>query len=77
MGVYDTTIPKPQGPAAKPANKGIKDSVDNIDSILNKMNADHPGDIIADILHWCDKYNEDWDNLVYIGTQYYLEENNG
>ena len=74
MGVYDTTT---SGPAAKPTNKGISESVDNIDSILSKMNADHPGDIIADILHWCDKYNEDWDNLVYIGTQYYLEENNG
>ena len=71
MGVYDTNT---TGPAAKPATKGIKESVDNIDSILSKMNADHPGDIIADILHWCDKYNEDWDNLVYIGTQYYLEE---
>ena len=48
--------------------------MENIDQILVNMGADHPGDIIADILHWCDKYNEDWDNLVYIGTQYYLEE---
>ena len=74
MGVYDTNT---AGPAAKPATKGISESVANIDSILTKMNADHPGDIIADILHWCDANSEDWDNLVYIGTQYYLEENSG
>ena len=74
MSVYDT---KTVDPAAKSATKGLKDSVANIDRILIQMNADHPGDIIADILHWCDRYGEDWDNLVYIGTQYYLEENNG
>ena len=74
MGVYDTNT---ADPAVQPPNKGIKESVANIDSILTKMNADHPGDIIADILHWCDANSEDWDNLVYIGTQYYLEENNG
>ena len=75
MGVYDTTIPKPQDPAvAEPKPTGPQQSVANIDQILVDMGADHPGDIIADILHWCDKYNEVWDNLVYIGTQYYLEE---
>ena len=75
MGVYDTTIPKPQDPAvAEPKPTGPQQSVANIDQILVDMGADHPWDIIADILHWCDKYNEDWDNLVYIGTQYYLEE---
>ena len=71
MGVYDTNT---VDPAAKPATKGIKESVDNIDSILNKMNADHPGDIIADILQWCDKNSEDFENLLYIGKNYYLEE---
>ena len=71
MGVYDTNT---VDPAAKPATKGIKESVDNIDSILNKMNADHPGDIIADILHWCDANSEDFENLLYIGKNYYLEE---
>ena len=71
MGVYDTNT---TGPAAKPATKGIKESVDNIDSILNKMNADHPGDIIADIIHWCDANSEDFENLLYIGKNYYLEE---
>ena len=71
MGVYDTNT---VDPAAKTATKGIKESVDNIDSILNKMNADHPGDIIADILHWCDKNSEDFENLLYIGKNYYLEE---
>ena len=74
MSVYDT---KAVDPAVKPSDIGTKDSVANIDRILNQMNADHPGDIIADILHWCERYGEDWDNLVYIGTQYYLEENNG
>ena len=71
MGVYDTTT---ADPAVQPVSKGIKESVDNIDSILNKMNADHPGDIIADILHWCDKNSEDFENLLYIGKNYYLEE---
>ena len=71
MGVYDTNT---TGPAAKPATKGIKESVDNIDSILSKMNADHPGDIIADIIHWCDANSEDFENLLYIGKNYYLEE---
>lgn len=71
MGVYDTNT---VDPAAKPATKGIKESVDNIDSILNKMNADHPGDIIADIIHWCDANSEDFENLLYIGKNYYLEE---
>lgn len=76
MSVYDT---KPLDPAVQPSNQGIKwnDGVANINRILVQMNADHPGDIIADILHWCDRYGEDWDNLVHIGTQYYLEENNG
>jgi len=74
MGVYDTNT---ADPAVQPTKAGVKDSVANIDRILIHMNADHPGDIIADILHWCDRYGEDWDNLVYIGTQYYLEENNG
>ena len=71
MGVYDTNT---VDPAAKPATKGIKESVDNIDSILNKMNADHPGDIIADILHWCEANSEDFENLLYIGKNYYFEE---
>ena len=71
MSVYDT---KAVDPAVKPSDRGTKDSVANIDRILSQMNADHPGDIIADILHWCERYGEDWDNLVCIGTQYYLEE---
>ena len=71
MGVYDTTT---ADPAVQSPSKGIKESVDNIDSILNKMNADHQGDIIADILHWCDKNSEDFENLLYVGKNYYLEE---
>lgn len=71
MGVYDTNT---VDPAANVPTKGIKESVDNIDSILNKMNADHPGDIIADIIHWCDANSEDFENLLYIGKNYYLEE---
>ena len=71
MGVYDTNT---VDPAAKPPTKGIKQSVDNIDTILNKMNADHPGDIIADIIHWCDPNSDDFENLLYIGKNYYLEE---
>lgn len=71
MGVYDTTT---VDPAVSATSKGIKESVDNIDSILNKMNADHPGDIIADIIHWCDANSEDFENLLYIGKNYYLEE---
>ena len=71
MGVYDTNT---VDPAVSVPSKGIKESVDNIDSILNKMNADHPGDIIADIIHWCDANSEDFENLLYIGKNYYLEE---
>jgi len=52
----------------------MKLSVDNIDKILTEMNADHPGDIIADIMHWCDAYNEDFDDLLRRGTDYYLDE---
>ena len=52
----------------------MKLSVDNINKILTDMAADHPGDIIADILHWCDAYNEDFDDLVRRGKDYYLDE---
>ena len=53
---------------------GDPDSVRNIDSILTSMNADHPGDIIADILHWCDAKNEDFNDLIRRGTDYYRDE---
>lgn len=53
---------------------GDSDSVRNIDSILTSMNADHPGDIIADILHWCDAKNEDFNDLIRRGTNYYRDE---
>jgi len=53
---------------------GDSDSVRNIDSILTSMNADHPGDIIADILHWCDAKNEDFNDLIRRGTDYYRDE---
>ena len=61
-------------PAVSQTKQGIQASVKNINSILNKMNADHPGDIIADILHWCETNSEDFENLLYIGKNYYLEE---
>jgi hypothetical protein len=54
--------------------QSTQDSVDNINKILTEMNADHPGDIIADILHWCDKHNQDFDDLVLTGKDYYEEE---
>ena len=52
----------------------MKSSVDNINQILINMNADHPGDIIADILHWCEAYNEDFVDLVRRGKDYYDDE---
>ena len=52
----------------------MKSSVDNINQILINMNADHPGDIIADILHWCEAYNEDFEDLVRRGKDYYDDE---
>ena len=64
-------------PAASQAKQGIQKSVANINTILNKMNADHPGDIIADIMHWCDRYNEDFNNLLENGQDYYAEEIRG
>ena len=48
-----------------------------IDKWLKEAGADHPGDIIADIMHWCDAYNEDFDNLVQNGEDYYAEEIRG
>jgi len=54
-----------------------EESVENIDEILVKMSADHPGDIIADILHWCDKYGEDFEDLLERGRDYHKEESNG
>ncbi len=61
-------------PAVSQVKQGINQSVANINTILNDMNADHPGDIIADILHWCETNSEDFENLLYIGKNYYLEE---
>ena len=52
----------------------MNDSVKNIDAILVKMAADHPGDIIADILHWCDHYKEDFNDLVRQGQNYHSDE---
>ena len=52
----------------------MKLSVENIDKILTEMKADHPGDIIADIMHWCDARNEDFDDILRRGTDYYLDE---
>ena len=64
-------------PAVSQTEQGINQSVANINSILNEMNADHPGDIIADIMHWCDRYNEDFNNLLENGQGYYAEEIRG
>ena len=52
----------------------MNDSTKNINEILVKMNADHPGDIIADILHWCKHYDEDFNDLLRRGTNYYHDE---
>ena len=71
MGVYDTTT---IDPAISQVKQGINQSVANINTILNEMNADHPGDIIADIMHWCDAHNEDFNNLVETGKDYYFDE---
>ena len=54
--------------------QGVEDSVKNIDSILVDMNAEHPGDIIADILHWCEAKGEDFADLVRRGNDFYLDE---
>ena len=54
--------------------QSTQDSVDNIDKILTEMNADHPGDIIADILHWCEKYNEDFEDILNRGRDYFSDE---
>lgn len=61
-------------PAASQAKQSVQNSVENINRILTEMNADHPGDIIADIMHWCDRYNEDFDNLLENGERYYADE---
>ena len=56
--------------------EAIRESINNIDSILVEMSADHPGDIIADILHWCDHYGEDFVNLVERAQIYHEDERN-
>ena len=48
----------------------------NVDKILVDMAADHPGDIIADILHWCDHYGEDFEDLLRRGRDYHKDEYN-
>lgn len=57
-----------------PKQDELKTSVDNINQILVNMNADHPGDIIADILHWCDAHGEDFEDLLRRGRDYYMDE---
>jgi hypothetical protein len=52
----------------------FQDSVDNIDRILVDMSADHPGDIIADILHWCDANGEDFEDILQRGRDYHEQE---
>jgi len=52
----------------------MQNSTKNIDEILIKMKSDHPGDIIADILHWCDHYKEDFGDLLRRGTDFYHDE---
>lgn len=52
----------------------MNDSVKNIDAILGKMAMDHPGDIIADILHWCDYYEQDFNDLLRKGQNYHNDE---
>jgi len=52
----------------------MQNSIKNIDEILIKMKADHPGDIIADILHWCDHYKEDFGDLLRRSTDFYHDE---
>ena len=38
------------------------------------MVVDSPTDLIADILHWCDANNQDFDKIVAIGRRYYEDE---
>ncbi len=57
------------------ANKeAIQKSVDDIERIIVHTDAETPADIIANILHWCDANNEDFDTLVQRGIGYYIEE---
>ncbi len=56
--------------------EAIRESVNNIDSILVDRSWDHPGDVIADILHWCDHYGEDFVNLVERAQIYHEDERN-
>ena len=56
--------------------EAIRESIQNIDNILVEMSADHPGDIIADILHWCDHYGEDFVDLVERAQTYHEDERN-
>ena len=52
----------------------IKQSIGNIEKIMDMMVVDSPADIIADIKHWCDHNNKEYANIEAIGSGYYRSE---
>jgi len=52
----------------------IKDSVTNIRNILSEMDADGAADLIADIRHYCDAEEENFEIVVRRGTSFYKDE---
>jgi len=51
-----------------------RESVDATDLVLENGCMACPGDIIANILHWCDHYNEDFEDLLSRGRDYHKDE---
>jgi hypothetical protein len=51
-----------------------RESVDATDLVLENGCMDSPGDIIANILHWCDHYNEDFEDHLRRGRDYHKDE---
>lgn len=52
----------------------IRQSIGNIEKIMDMMVVDSPSDIIADIYHWCDHNNEEYAKIQAIGSGYYRSE---
>ena len=56
------------------AEEGRRESVDATNLILKDGCMDHPGDIIANILHWCDHHSEDFEDILRRGRDYHRDE---
>jgi hypothetical protein len=52
----------------------IQDSVTNVRNILSEMDADSVADLIADIMHYCDAEDQNFQIAVRRAKGYYKDE---